>query len=175
MAFVDDPIQPCEIKMMAADGRRTACQIHGKVGGAVTETTIRAKLALLATAVQAASNAAVTGYQQQMQSDDGAVTLDPIDGQPYRTIEDKARFRILPVTADKPVDLQIPAPVTALFEATKKEALDWANVALGELIAWTVTNCVSYGKRVLVEATQGYRDKGKLIDKNEGMIPLLPP
>ena len=172
--FVDNPIQPCEIKMMAMDGHRTSLLINGKVGGAVTETTIRTKLGLLATAIQAASNAAVTGYQQQMSSDDGAITLDPIEGQPYRTIEDKGKLRLLPVTADKPVEISIPAPVLEIFDAAKKEALDWANVALGEFISWTVSNCVTYGKKVLVEAVQGYRDKGKLIDKNEGTIPLLP-
>jgi hypothetical protein len=72
------------------------------------------------------------------------------------------------------VELGIPGPVIEIFEAAKKEALDWANVALGELVAWTVTNCVTYGKKALVEAYQGYRDKGRLRDKNEGTVPLLP-
>ena len=174
MAFTRKALLTGVVHSLAVDGHRTTCQVGFKLVAPATEDTIRAKLAALGAAIQGASNALVTHTTLTQSADDVLVGIDPPGTEPYRTIEDRGNLDLVSGQLDKPVPLRIPAPITAIIDATKKEVIDFGNAALGEFVTWAAGVATDYAKRALIEAVAGIRDKAKIRREKAGVVPLLP-
>lgn len=175
MAFANLPVAECTIELLARNRRKTTCQFGIKLGGAVTEATARAKLASIATLIQAATGAMVLKTKLLMRARDETVTIDPIENQPYRAIEDRAELGILPVGSGSKVTLSLPGPVTELFESARKELVNASHEGLQTFLTWAKTVAVDYGKRKLSEYVGGQRERGRIRRELPGQVPLLPP
>lgn len=161
MAWSDDPVYSATITFIDRAMKKSEVEfgILGGAGGS-TEAEARAKVLSVASAMQTISVALVTGTILRAQSDDLQVAPNPVDN-PYRTIEDRIRLRLGPVSGDGEVPVYLPAPKAAML-LDDKETVDPANAAIQALLSFLADKAVDFGKRKLTEYLDGIRERGTM-------------
>lgn len=139
--------------------RKASMQVHFLLGGGVTEVTCRTNLALIATALQAQSNARITKTILRLGSDTADYPANPAPGS-YKSIVDRIYAKLQPLIPNTPVRVLLPLPKATdlLADGLTVNPVD---AAMGPLLAWLQAHAFDYAGRLLINYLSGSRDEAK--------------